>query len=212
VAGVHGFPGMKRPTPTVFVAAANLSGPDLTTPRRETWIRGDRNRILAALDAAGVRYLEPRRGGDVADRVSFLTVAWTFDFVQAIAVAAGLLVLGGLAAYLDARRRHRILGYAFARRMGLTSAQHRLALLAELAASVVAGCWLGLGIALAGAWLAHDRIDPVPNFRPGPVLRPATAVIVVLATAATLVALVAAAVAQRRADADSPVDVLRAGV
>jgi putative ABC transport system permease protein len=212
VAGVHGFPGMKRPTPTVFVATASLTGPDLTTPRTETWIRGDRDRILAALDAAGVRYLEPRRGGDVADRVSFLTVAWTFDFVQAIAAAAGLLVLGGLAAYLDARRRHRILSYAFARRMGLTSAQHRLALLAELAASVVAGCWLGLGIALAGAWLAHDRIDPVPNFRPGPVLRPATTVIVVLATAATVVAVVAATVAQRRADDDSPVDVLRAGV
>jgi len=76
----------------------------------------------------------------------------------------------------------------------------------------VAGCWLGLGIALAGAWLAHDRIDPVPNFRPGPVLRPATTVIVVLAAAATVVAVVAATLAQRRADEDSPVDVLRAGV
>jgi putative ABC transport system permease protein len=147
----------------------------------------------------------------VVDRVSFLTVAWTFDFVQAIAIAAGLLVIGGLTAYLDARRRHRILGYAFARRMGLTAAQHRLALLAERAASVVVGCWLGLGIALAGAWLAHDRLDPVPGFRPDPVLRPATAVIVTLAATATLVAVVAATLAQRRADDDSPVDVLRAG-
>ena len=167
--------------------------------------------ILATLDAAGTDYQETRRADDVVDRVSFLTVAWTFDFVQAIAIAAGLLVLGGLAAYLDARRRDRVLGYAFARRMGLTSAQHRVALLAELVAGVVVGCWVGLGVAVAAAWLAYGRVDPVPAFRPAPVLRPATTLILVLALAAAAVAVLAAAVAQRRADADSPVDVLRTG-
>jgi putative ABC transport system permease protein len=211
VAGIRGFPGMRRPTPTVFVAAANLESLELTGASTETWLRGDRERILATLAAAGTTYLEVRRAADVVDRMAFLTVAWTFDFVQAIAVAAGVLVIGGLAAYLDARRRDRLLGYAFARRMGLTSAQHRRALLAELTASVVVGCWLGLGIALAGAWLAHGRIDPVPDFRPGPVLRPATGVVVVLAAVAAVVAVVAAAVAQRRTDTDTPVDVLRAG-
>jgi putative ABC transport system permease protein len=211
VAEVEGFPGMRRPTPTVFVAAANLADLGLTGGSTESWIRGDRDRILASLADNGTTYLEVRRAVDVVDRMAFLTVAWTFDFVQAIAVTAGLLVLGGLAAYLDARRRDRLLGYAFARRMGLSSGQHRLALLAELAASVVVGCWLGLGIALAGAWLAHRRIDPVPDFRPGPVLRPATTVVVVLAVAAAVVAVLAAALAQRRADDDSPVEILRAG-
>jgi putative ABC transport system permease protein len=211
VADVRAFPGMRRPTPTVFVAAGNLEGLDVTGASTETWIRGDRDRILATLDATGTSYLEARRAGDVVDRISFLTVAWTFDFVQAIAIAAGLLVVGGLTAYLDARRRDRLLGYAFARRMGLSPAQHGGALLAELVASVVVGCWLGLGIALAGAWLAHDRIDPVPDFRPDPVLRPATTVVVILAATAAVVAVVAAALAQRRADRDSPVDVLRAG-
>ena len=214
VADVRGFPGMRRPTPTVFVAAANLAeleDMDLTGASTETWIRGDRDRILAQLAAAGTTYVESRQAGEVVDRMAFLTVAWTFDFVQAIAIAAGLLVAGGLAAYLDARRRDRLLGYAFARRMGLTSAQHRRALLAELAASVVVGCWLGLGIAVTGAWLAHGRIDPVPDFRPGPVLRPATLVIAVLALTAAAVAVLAAAWAQRRADGDSPVEILRAG-
>jgi putative ABC transport system permease protein len=211
VADVDGFPGMKRPTPTVFVAAHNLDGFDLSGARAETWIKGDHDAILAVLDAADTRYVEARRAADVVDRVAFLTVAWTFDFVQAIALAAGLLVLGGLAAYLDARRRSRLLGYAFARRMGLSSGQHRLALLAELTASVVVGCWLGLAIALTAAWLAYDRIDPVPGFRPGPVVRPATALILALAAVAAVVAVVAAAIAQRRADRDSPVEVLRAG-
>ncbi len=211
VAHARGFPGMRRPTPTVYVAADNLDRLELGGAAHETWIRGGRDRVIAALHAAGTGYTELRKPSDVIDRPAFLTVAWTFDFMQAIAVAAGLLVLGGLAAYLDARRRHRLLGYAFARRMGLTSGQHRLALLAELAASVVAGCWLGLGIALAGAWLAYARIDPVPTFRPGPVLRPAIMVVMALAALATVVAVAAAALAQRRADGDSPVDVLRAG-
>lgn len=211
VADARAFPGMKRPTPTVFVAAANLDRLDLTAGASETWIRGDRDRILATLADSGTGYVETRRAGEVVDRAAFLTVAWTFDFMQAIAVAAGLLVVAGLAAYLDARRRSRRLAYAFARRMGLSSAQHRLALLAELVASVVVGCWAGLGIAVAGAWLAYGRVDPVPTFRPGPVLRPATAVIVALAVTASVVAALAATVAQRHADDDSPVDVLRAG-
>jgi putative ABC transport system permease protein len=211
VADVRGFPGMRRPSPTVYVAAANLDRLDLGEGARETWIRGDRDEILATLRGAGTAYMEIRRPGDVIDRPAFLTVAWTFDFMQAIAIAAGLLVLGGLAAYLDARRRHRLLGYAFARRMGLTAGQHRLALLAELAASVVAGCWLGLGIALVGAWLAYGRVDPVPTFKPGPVLRPAIVVVMALAALASVVAVAAAALAQRRADRDSPVEVLRAG-
>jgi putative ABC transport system permease protein len=211
VADAQGFPGMRRPTPTVFVAAGNLEGFDLTGSRTETWIRGDRDDILGALRDAGTSYVEARQADEVVDRVSFLTVAWTFDFVQAIALAAGVLVVGGLAAYLDARRRNRLLGYAFARRMGLTSGQHRRALLAELVASVVVGCWLGLGIALAGAWLAHGRIDPVPDYRPDPVLRPAGPVILALAVASAVLAVVAAAVAQRRTDGDDPVEVLRAG-
>ena len=100
VADVRGFPGMRRPTPTVFVAAANLAeleDMDLTGASTETWIRGDRDRILAQLAAAGTTYVESRQAGEVVDRMAFLTVAWTFDFVQAIAIAAGLLVAGGLA-------------------------------------------------------------------------------------------------------------------
>jgi putative ABC transport system permease protein len=211
VADVRAFPGMKRPMPTVFVAAEHLAPFELSGARTETWIKGDRDRTLAALRDAGTGFAELRQATEVVDRAAFLTVAWTFDFMQAIALAAGLLVLGGLAAYLDARRRNRLLGYAFARRMGLTPAQHRRALLAELVASVVVGCWLGLGIALAGAWLAHGRLDPVPGFRPGPVLRPASAVVLALAVTAGVVAVVAAAVVQRRTDRDDPVEVLRAG-
>jgi putative ABC transport system permease protein len=132
--------------------------------------------------------------------------------MQSLGFAAGVLVLGGVAVYLDARRRDRLLGYAFMRRMGLGSGQHRRALAVELTASVLVGCWVGLGIAVLAAWLAHGRIDPVPGFDPPPVLRPAVAVIVALAATSLVLTGVAAALAQRRIDRDDPVEVLRAGV
>jgi putative ABC transport system permease protein len=211
VADVQAFPGMKRVTPTIFVATTALDDLDVELSRSETWIRGDRDSILASLDDAGVTYQEERRVTDVVDQASFLTVSWTFGFMQSLGLAAGVLVVGGLAVYLDARRRGRVLGYAFARRMGLTRRQHRRALLVELTASVVVGCWLGLGIALAGAWLAYARIDPVPGFRPDPLLRPALAVGAALAALALVVAALAAVLAQRRTDRDDAVEVLRAG-
>jgi hypothetical protein len=78
VAEVVAFPGVKRGTPTVFLAASaldhlGLSGGETT----EAWIRGDREQSLAALTAAGVGVSEDRRFDDVVDRASFLTVSWT---------------------------------------------------------------------------------------------------------------------------------------
>jgi putative ABC transport system permease protein len=211
VSGVQAFPGMKRGTPTLFVPQEALDRLDVEDQTREAWFRGERADTLATLDAAGVSYQEDRRLTDVVDRASFVTVSWTFGFMQSLGVAAGVLVVGGLAVYLDARRRGRVLGYAFARRMGLTRRQHRRALLVELAASVVVGCWLGLGIALVGAWLAYARIDPVPGFRPDPLLRPALAIVAGLAAVALVVAALAAVLAQRRTDRDDALEVLRAG-
>jgi putative ABC transport system permease protein len=213
VAEVSAFPGMKRGTPTVFVSAAALDDRGLAGGETtETWVRGDRGRSLAALTAAGVEFTEDRRFDDVVDRASFLTVSWTFGFMQSLGIAAGVLVVGGVAFTLDARRRGRVLGYAFARRMGLTPATHRRALLAELAATVVVGCGLGLGLAAAGTRLAYGRIDPVPDFQPDPLLRPALAVMALLAGLAVVVTALGAVLGQGRADRDDPMEVLRAGV
>jgi putative ABC transport system permease protein len=211
VEGVEAFPGMKRGTPTMVVSTGSMDRLGIEVPTREAWVRGDRTDTLAALDAGGVAYQEDRVLTDVVDRASFVTVSWTFGFMQSLGVAAGVLVVGGLAVYLDARRRGRVLGYALARRMGLTRRQHRRALLVELAAGVVVGCWLGLGIALVGAWLAYQRVDPVPGFRPDPLLRPALAIVAALAAIALVVAGLAAVLAQRRTDRDDALEVLRAG-
>ncbi len=209
---VVAFPGMRRPEPTVIVAASHLDDLELTGGRTEAWIRGDRDDTLATLVATGTGFSEERRLTEVADSASFLTVSWTFGFMQSLGISAGVLVLGGVAVYLDARRRDRLLGYAFMRRMGLEPRSHRRAIAAELTASVLVGCWVGLGIALVGAWLAYERIDPVPSFRPDPLLRPAVVLVGALATASVVVTALASVLAQRRIDRDDAVEVLRAGV
>ena len=212
VADVDAFPGMKRGDATLIVSRSAVAEEDLPRPTTtEAWIAGDRDASLAALEAAGVPFQEDRTFTAVVDQAAFLTVSWTFAYMQSLGAAAGVLVVAGTAVYLDARRRDRVLGYAFARRMGLARTTHRRVLFVELAASVVTGCWLGLGIGLAGAWLAYDRVDPVPGFRPDPLLRPALGLGAALAVAAVVVAAVGAVVGQRRTDRDDPVEVLRAG-
>ena len=211
IGGVRTFPGMRLPKPTVFVRKEALADLTLVTGREEVWIEGDREATLEALEDAGLGYVEDRQVGEVVDGASFRTVTWTFGFMQSLGASAGLLALGGVIVYLDARRRDRLLGYAFMRRMGLHRRQHRRALAVELTASVLVGTLLGLASALTAAWLAHDRVDPVPKFQPDPLLQPAVPLIVGLTALSVAVVVVAAALAQRRVDRDDPVEVLRAG-
>ena len=70
---------------------------------------------------------------------------------------------------------------------------------------------LGVAVALVGAGLALERIDPLPTIRPDPLLRPAIGLMIGLGVAALVVAAIAAAIAQRTTDRDDPLEVLRAG-
>jgi putative ABC transport system permease protein len=211
VAHVDQFPGMRRGSPAMFLDAAVVDDLGIRTVLREYRIDGDRDEILAILNDADTPYEEITTGDTVVDAAAFLTVSQTFGFMRSLAVASGLLVVGGMAVYLDARRRSRVLAYAFARRMGLTQRQHRRALLAEVLAGVGVGCWLGLVVALVGAGVAHEHLDPLPTVPPDPLLRPAAVLLVALGVAAFAVAAVAAALAQRATDRDDPLEVLRAG-
>ncbi|MFL6205981.1 MAG: hypothetical protein ACJ739_11580 [Acidimicrobiales bacterium] len=210
IEGVGAFPAMRPFQPTVYVTGDALD-PSNDGFDRELWFRGDHDAIVDALAAAALPYQERRTFAGIADRASFDTVTWTFGFLQSLGIAAGLLVVGGVAVHLDARRRQRLLGYTFMRRMGLTRSQHRRALGVELAASVVVGSWLGLGIAVAGAALVHTRIDPVPLLLPDPLLRVPLGTVTGLAAVSVGLTVLTVVLAQRRVDRDDPLEVLRAG-
>ena len=212
VAEVQAFPGMRRGVPAMFVAASALDDLGLSTRVRETWIRGERADILRTLDEAGTSYEETTTAAQVVDGVSFLTVSSTFGFMRSLGVAAALLVVGGVAVYFDARRRSRVLAYAFAASHGA----HEAAASASAPGRGAGGRGRRL---LAGVgrrrWSLRvsrtQRIDPLPSVRPDPLLRPATGLMLGLGLAALVVAWIAAAIAQRATDRDDPLEVLRAG-
>jgi putative ABC transport system permease protein len=211
IAHVRAFPGMRGSRPTIYLAASVLAGDRVLGGEAEAWITGDHDQALDVLQRAGIPAKETRRVTDVVDGSSFVTVSWTFGFMRSLGVAAGLLAVGGVVVHLDARRRERVLGHAFLRRMGLRARQHRWALLVELVASVLVGCWIGVAAALAAAGLAHGRMDPVPAFAPEPLFRISIPAVLASVVGALLVVVLAAVVAQHRAEADDPVEVLRAG-
>lgn len=211
VGGVDTFPGMRPHEPTVYVAAAALDRIDADGYLTEAWVRGDPDELRAVLDRSGTGFQEVRALSGIADQAAFRTVGWTFGYLQSIGLSAGLLVIGGLAVYLDARSRHRLLGYSLMRRMGLPRDRHRRALGVELAASVLVGALAGLAIAGAGAGLAYAHIDPVPRYAPDPLLRIAGTAALGLSVATAVLTVVAVMLGQRRMDHDDPVEVLRAG-
>src|SRR3546814_18153164 len=115
---------MSKPRPTLIVATDALDDEEVGAAAREVWIRGDHDETTAALSAAGLRFEEVRRAAEVADGATFLTVSWTFGFMLSLGVAAGLLVPGGVAVYLVARRSGRIIHPAVIRRVGLPARSH----------------------------------------------------------------------------------------
>ncbi|MFQ1003521.1 FtsX-like permease family protein [Modestobacter sp. SSW1-42] len=206
------LPGRRSNAPLVLVAADRL--PEI--PRSagaarvgEVWTNGPIEPALdAVLDAGATatRLIEP---GQVQQRANFLGITWTFGYLSALAVFVGVIAVGGLLLYLEARSRTRVSGYVMARRLGLTRAAHLRSLLVELAGVAVVGSVLGGVLAAGAVALVYRRLDVDRLRPPTPLLDvpwPALAgsVVVVL-----VVAGLAALYAQRAADRADPASVLR---
>ncbi len=193
------FPGMRRGSPAMFVAASALEDLGLSTPVREVRIRGERTDDPAHARRGG----DELRGGhdrhSVVDAVSFLTVSQTFGFMRSLgggvraARASGVSPCTSTPAAGAGCSPLRSL-----RRMGLTRRQHRRALAGRGAGGRrgrAAGWgwssrWSAPGSRTSGSTRSR-------SFQPDPLLRPATGVLVGLGLAALVVAVVAATIAQR---------------
>jgi putative ABC transport system permease protein len=206
------FPGATRGRPLLVVSQAELAdfGDDVAASV-EIWSTAGRDEVLDALAESGAEPGNTRSAEGVFDQTVFLTVTWTFGFMRSLGIVAGAIAVGGLAIYLDARRRARTLGYAFLRRMGLRPATHRRALLLEISATVLVGGAAGIVLAVTAGWLVHRRLDPVPSLPPGTLLRLPLPLLATAVAVAVAVCVAGAFVAQRLADRDDPMEVLRAG-
>ncbi|MGH2735132.1 MAG: hypothetical protein ACRDKZ_06110 [Actinomycetota bacterium] len=140
---------------------------------------------------------------------SFLALSWTFEYLQALGIATGLIALIGMLLYLQTRQQAREVSYALARRMGLRRGAHRWAISVELGAMLTVSLVVGAVLAVAASLLVYARLDPLPEVPPDPLFRIPPQIMLLLVPAIIVAALVGAWRVQRKADTANVAEVLR---
>jgi putative ABC transport system permease protein len=212
VATARVLPGRRSADPVVLVAADRLpeitsnAGADRTS---ELWTDGPRDAALTALTDAGARLSRDVEPADVLTTANFLGITWTFGYLSALAVFVGVIAVGGLLLYLEARSRTRVSGYVMARRLGLSRRAHLASVLVELGGVAVVGLVVGGALAAAAVALVYRRLDVDLLRPPTPLLDVPWAAAATTAVVTVAVAALAAGYAQRAADRADPASVLR---
>lgn len=166
----------------------------------EAWARGDADVATAFLVSSGADPGSIQVASERLQTPGYRSLAWSFVFMELLGAVTAVIALIGLLLYLQARQRSRDLSYALARRMGLSSGTHLVAIAAEIAGLLVAAYLTGTALAITTAMLIFRRLDPLPDLPPAPILRPPTAMLAVVAVGIALCAWSGAWLVQRRAE------------
>jgi putative ABC transport system permease protein len=212
VATARVLPGRRTVAPMVLVAAARLPAHgDLRGADRisELWTNGPVGAAITALLASGGRVPQTFTEAGVFNAANFLGITWTFGYLSALAVFVGIIGVGGLLLYLEARSRTRVSGYVMARRVGLARGAHLRSLLVELAGVAAAGFVLGALLAAGAVSVVYRRLDVDLLRPPTPLLDVPWTAVGLTAAVTLVVAALAAGYAQRAADRADPATVLR---
>lgn len=215
VARTTAFPGMLGEDPLVVVdkdpLVRELREPGgSSSSGADVWAKGAVDDVLRAMAEAGLAVEFAITAQAVASSPTLLALGWTLSTLRALGYSMGLLALGGLLPYLAARQRARLLSYALMRRMGLSSAIHRAAVVIEVASTLLGAVLAGTGLGVVSAVLLHEVIDLLPDVPPDPLLR-FPAIDIALAMLGSLLAAVLGAWAlQRAAERMNVAEVLRA--
>jgi putative ABC transport system permease protein len=170
VARAVAFPGMRAGSPLIVMDR------DVLRSRSEIglevlWANAPGGDVLAAMRRDGLEVVRSVTTADVKGTSQFLSLSWTFGFLQALGILTGLVALGGAVMYLEARQRSREVSYALARRMGLSRRAHRRSIALELGAILLASLAIGGALAWIAARLVYQKLDPIPNIPPPPLFR-----------------------------------------
>ncbi|MBK1782828.1 ABC transporter permease [Prauserella sp. ASG 168] len=202
------LPGKQAGYPLVLVDRALLE--ELApTAQSQLWARGDPDEIVAAASAAGLPVSAVARAEDVQASGVYAGITYTFDFLAAVSLLTGVVIVVGLLLYLDARSRARRSASVLLRRMGVGAAAHWRALLLEVGGLLLAGFAAGTALAAVVIALTAADYDLDPGTAPGTLVAVPWPVVAVLAVATALTAVLASAAAQRAASAARPSEVLR---
>jgi putative ABC transport system permease protein len=217
---VTAFPGMTRRRPLVVADRAlferavedvGASNP-LASLGAETyvWVKGQTRPTVNVLEASELRPFPILTAERVRENPQIRSVSQTFSYLRALGLAAGLLALAGAVLYLQARHRNRVISNALARRMGLTSWNHRFALALELGALLVFSFAVGALLAMVAARLVVIELDAPAPLPGGPLFRTPWALIIASFVALLAATALGALLADRRARRARVAEVIRA--
>jgi predicted lysophospholipase L1 biosynthesis ABC-type transport system permease subunit len=154
----------------VGVALEAADRDPLTVFDREVWAPGSSRAVLGALTESGYAYdlEEVRRAEDFSARPELAAQQWSLAYLRAVALAAGLLGLLGVALHALAQQRRRTVAALLMARMGLSrSAADRSATL-EIGLLALLGALVAVGTALPASALVIRLFDPDPDLLPAP--------------------------------------------
>ncbi len=211
------FPGMSTLEPTVIVDDELLReffdeyhGEIGSAPRTDLiWARGDAEAISEELGDTSLAFGLERSAELSKNTPGFLAVSWTFEFLQALGVIIGFVVLAGMLLYLQSRQRAGIVSFALARRMGLKAASYRLSVVIELFVLLGAALMIGVVLSLVAARIIYTRFDLFPALPPAPLWRVPLAIFGVTAVVLAVAAWLGAWRVQRTAQRAKVSEVLR---
>jgi putative ABC transport system permease protein len=176
VARTDAFPGMSSLRPLIVVDEATLLGA-LTLPASplnvpsastELWVRGDENparHALAALEFPPTLVLS---ASEIEDIPYISAVVDTFVVLNALGLAAAVLVIAAMLMYLQSRQRSQLVSYGLSLRMGMTHEAHRRSLVAELGTMLCSSYAMAVVLALVAVVLMMPMLDPLEAIPPGP--------------------------------------------
>jgi putative ABC transport system permease protein len=170
------FPGMSSLNPLVVVDATALLDRftkgfnPLNVPEASTefWVKGDPTPARAALQATTYPPYLLLTANEVKDIPEIAAAIDTFVVLNALGLAAALLVVAGMLMYLQARQRSQVLSYALSLRMGMTHSHHRRSLVVELGTMLCYAYLLGLALAVGAALVMVPKLDPLATIPPSP--------------------------------------------
>ena len=212
------FPGTQNNTPIVvvgrerfmdFIEASGNEGLARVVAANELWAKGDPATILDHFNDAGIVLGSVRDTRDFLAAGPLRAVTWTFSLMEALGLLAAMMVVIGLVFYLESRQREREISYGLARRMGLRSRDHRLALAAELGGMVTIALCVGTLAALGAARLVLSHADPLASMPPPVLFRVPLTTLLVVIPAGALICAIAAWRVQRTADRVRMAEVMR---
>jgi putative ABC transport system permease protein len=204
---VRAFPGMDPGRPFVVADAAELDRRD-APGFSAIWSKADAATVREALPR-GIHILAFATAAEVQENPNFLSLSWALGFLQSLGVMTGLIVLGGILLYLEARQRAREVSYALAKRMGLSAGAHRRSVAIELGAMLGIGAALGAILAWIAARLVYGQIDALPQIPPPPLFRTPLALLAATALALAIAAWVGAWRVQRTTEHARVAEVMR---